>query len=100
MKDILKGIGVVLLTLFLWGVAQANDMPDLEGAELKDHGVCVYNGQPFQCAVYELKGTKYVLYASGRDLILIYRVKKDATAPYGTGDMDLIWSKKPKGTTV
>lgn len=96
MKQILKGIVVILVTLFLFSQTVRAEMPDLEGAELKEQGHCFYNGQLMECAVYEKVGVKYLLYAHGGRVVLIYRVKDGATMPYGPSDLTQVWPVKKR----
>lgn len=103
MKAILKGVEVVIVTLFLLAVmlpkAHAFTPDDLDGAILQEQGVCVYNETPVSCAVYELKGEKFVLYATREGVFAVYLVRKGATMPYGMKDQQLLWMKK-KGIQV
>jgi hypothetical protein len=103
MAAILKGILVLCVAVYAFALSQgvrAADRPDLEGAELQSHGICLYDQQQFSCAVYEKDGVKYLLYAGRGEILLIYRIKDGATQPYGPNDTLLLWAKEAKKTEV
>lgn len=76
-------------------------MPDdLQGAELQQQGVCMYEGSMFQCAVYQKDGKNYVLYAAGNRVVLIFSIKDGATMPYTNDDMTLVWQRGKAGKEV
>jgi hypothetical protein len=102
MVAILKGILVLCVAVYAFALSQMAwaAKPDLEGALLQNHGVCLYNATPMPCAVYKKGDVLYLLYASQGEIVLIYRVKKGAAEPYGPKDTELLWTKGDKRTDV
>lgn len=102
MKDILKGILVVLVVIGLLAVSQARaqTLPQLDGAELVEYGNCMYNTHLVDCAVYQKDGVKYLFYRDDNGIFSVYRINADATKPYGPRDTVLIWERKKPGLEV
>jgi hypothetical protein len=101
--QVLKGIAVVLVTIFLFALSQgvnAAQKPDLDGATLQDHGQCGYNEAVMPCALYKKGTTLYLLYATREGIVLIYRVKKGAKQPFANNELTLLWSKSDKQSMI